>query len=116
MEKIIINNQEINLLSADVLENGLEIKTNTLTLAEAEVLFPTNVAVNFEIANESGEIYGKYANLKVYCIAKTTEGEEEIIEIKLGIVNETTQKINTLEQQLLDTQYALAELYEGMVV
>jgi hypothetical protein len=116
MDKILINNQEVNIISANSISNGLEIKTNTLTLAEAEVLFPTNVAVNLEIANESGEIYGKYANLKAYCIAKITEGEEEIIEIKLGIVNEITQKINTLEQQLLDTQYALAELYEGMVL
>ena len=107
MDKILINNQEVNIISANSISNGLEIKTNALTLVEAEALFPTNVALSFEVANEQGEIYGKYANLKAYCIAKITESEEEIIGIKLGIVNETAERINQVEGDSDATMEAL---------
>lgn len=103
MDKIIIRNQEIEILSANSLENGLEIKTGELTLATVETLFPTTDIVSFEIANEAGEVYGKYANLKTYAIVKNaTELEdgtvEETISVKLGVVNNTTVRLNQVEE------------------
>ena len=103
MDKIIINNQEINIVSASHIENGLVLTTKELNLVGAELLFPAKELINFEIANSDNVIYGIYANLKVYALSKKIMeledgATEEIIEIRLGIANNTTQRLGTVEE------------------
>lgn len=121
MEKIIIKNQEIEILAVESFYDGIGVKTKAIDITKALELFPTGELVSFELVNASNVVYGVYSNLRAYSIAKISiENQdgvlEEHIEIKLGITNETTQRIKNLEQQLLDTQYALTEIYEGMVL
>lgn len=103
MDKLIINNQEVELLFAGSIANGIVLETNKITIQQAEELFPTNEIVAFKLANASNVIYGIYSGLKAYSIAKISEEKEDgtvedVIQVKFGIVNKTTERINQLEE------------------